>query len=98
MLPLAFQTLFAFHHAYDTHSRFITALYVDDVANYATSFHSQTVVAKTQDYLNRLALPYIKEHKIKVNDDMADSRIFTKKGKIALGLPSPSMLTTPLLK
>lgn len=56
-----------------------TALYADDVAIYATSFHSKTAEAKIERYLNCLVLAYIEQHKIKINDSKTECKTFTKK-------------------
>lgn len=58
-----------------------TALYADDVAIYASSFHSQTAVMKVQDHISRSVLPYLKENKITLNEEKSDGIIFSKKFK-----------------
>lgn len=54
-----------------------TALYADDVAIYASSFHSQTAVDKVRDHLYRSVIPYLEENKIVLNEEKSEGINFT---------------------
>lgn len=64
---------------FPTHPNTRTALYADDVAIYASSFHSQTAVDKVRDHMYRSVIPYLEENKISLNEEKSEGINFTVK-------------------